>query len=133
MTARTPRLTRPAIPPAARELLIGLTVFAVYSAVAALPSGGREAAAAQHGKAVLALERALHIDIEQRLNHWLAAAPPLWRTLADYEYAITYVVSAFALLSWLYRRHPERYRVARNSFILINLLGASCFALYPVM
>ncbi len=133
MTERIPRLSRTTVPPAAREVGIGLVVFAIYSAVAALPSGGREEAAARHGRAVFSLERALHLDVERGLNHSLAAANPLWRTLANYEYAITYLVSAFTLLVWLYRRHSERYRVARNSFILINLVGAACFALYPVM
>lgn len=55
------------------------------------------------------------------------------RVLANYEYAITYVASAMALLVWLFLRHPEHYRMARNSFILLNLAGLACFVLFPVM
>jgi WS/DGAT/MGAT family acyltransferase len=115
-----------------RELALGITVFALYSGVAAMPVPGRRASAAAHGRSLFRLEQALHIDVERSLNGWLAAHPVI-RVLVNYEYAITYVLSALLLLVWLFRRHPARYRVARNSFVLINLVGAGCFAIYPVM
>lgn len=114
-----------------REVLLGLVLFALYTIVNVAPIAGREQAAARNGRSLYALEQALHIDIEHPLNNWLADQP-VWRVIANYEYALTYIVSAFVLFVWLYRRHPERYRPARNAFALINLLGALCFAVYPV-
>ncbi|TDD85153.1 bifunctional phosphatase PAP2/O-acyltransferase family protein [Actinomadura rubrisoli] len=114
------------------EVLLGLAVFGLYSLVVMLPQGARERAAREHGEMVYALERALHIDIERTLNGWLAEQSAL-RVLANYEYATTYVASALGLLAWLYLRHPERYRTARNAFILLNLGGIACFAVFPVM
>ncbi|MBT2211315.1 MULTISPECIES: phosphatase PAP2 family protein [Actinomadura] len=114
------------------ELLLGMAVFGLYALVVMLPQDARERAARGHGRALYDLERALRLDVERTLNGWLAGQP-VWRVLANYEYAITYIASAVALLAWLYLRHPERYRTARNAFLLINLVGIACFALYPVM
>jgi hypothetical protein len=112
--------------------VLGLAVFAVYSVVASIGWASRRAAAQAHAHSVFALERRLSIDIEPALNHWLAPHRVL-RTLANYEYATTYVLAAFALLFWLYIRRPDVYRWARNSFVLLNLAGVACFALYPLM
>src|SRR5690348_8992251 len=92
-------------PPLWRELLGGLIVFAIYSVVAGLDWSGRAAAADAHGRALFGLERALRLDLELSLNHWLVPHVAL-RTAANYEYAVTYVGSALALLAWLYLRRP---------------------------
>lgn len=117
---------------ARRELVLGLLVFAVYAVVASRPEHIRIGSAREHGEAIYNLERALGIDVELSLNRWLADQGVV-RVLANYEYAITYVASAMALLVWLFLRHPEHYRMARNSFILLNLAGLACFVLFPVM
>jgi hypothetical protein len=119
-------------PRAKNELLLGLVLFMVYSLVTMLPEQGRTQTARDHGEMLFRLERALHIDIEPALNGWLANQPVL-RVFANYEYAITYIASALALLTWLFIRHPERYRTARNAFVMLNLAGLACFALFPVM
>ncbi|HEX6498975.1 MAG TPA: phosphatase PAP2 family protein [Micromonosporaceae bacterium] len=118
-------------PPLWRELVVGLAVFAVYSVVAGLDWAGRTAGADHHGRGLFALERVLRLDVERPLNSWLSARPVL-RVLANYEYATTYVISAFALLGWLWLHRPEVYRWARTSFILVNLVSFGCFAMYPV-
>jgi diacylglycerol O-acyltransferase len=79
---------------------------------------------------VYGLERDLWLDVEPWFNGWLSPHPVLV-TLANYEYATTYVLSAFALLAWLLVRRPEEYRPARNSFVLLNLIAIGCFALWP--
>lgn len=117
---------------ARRELLIGLALFSLYVLVTRLPEEGRTAAARAHGEAIFNLEKSLHLDVELGLNGWLAHQSVV-RVLANYEYAITYVASALALLIWLFVRHPERYRTARNAFILLNLAALATFVAYPVM
>ncbi|MFC6929479.1 phosphatase PAP2 family protein [Actinomadura yumaensis] len=114
-----------------RELLIGLAVFAVYGLVESVPVENRRAVADAHGLALHALESDLRIAVARPLNEWLSGHPSLCKA-ANYEYAVTYVVSAAILLVWLFRNRPERYPVARNSFALINLLAVATFALYPV-
>ncbi|WP_433462750.1 phosphatase PAP2 family protein [Spirillospora sp. CA-128828] len=119
-------------PRARNELALGLALFALYSLVTMLPEQSRMTAAREHGESLYSLERALHLDVEPTLNGWLAGQP-FWRVLANYEYAITYIASALVLLIWLFLRHPERYRTARNAFVMLNIGGLACFALYPVM
>src|SRR4029450_4756053 len=94
--------------------------------------GSVRAAAEAHGRAVHGLERRLHLDVEHALNDWLARQGIL-RTLAHYEYATVHVVPAFTVLLWIYIARPERYPLARTSFLLVPLIGITTFALYPVM
>jgi diacylglycerol O-acyltransferase / wax synthase len=122
---------KPARPPWVREIAIGLAVFAVYAIVTGLSWPGRRAAAMAHSRQIFDLERALGIDVELALNRWLVPHDVL-RVAANYEYATTYVISAFALLFWLYRRRPAVYLWARNSFVLVNLVSIAFFAVYPV-
>jgi hypothetical protein len=118
-------------PPLLRELVIGLAVFGVYVLVDNLEWAGRRATADAHAHDIVALERWLHLYFEPSFNQWLHDRPVL-ETLANYEYAFTYILSAFLLLGWLYARRPAAYRWARNSFVVLNLLGMACFALYPL-
>jgi diacylglycerol O-acyltransferase len=121
----------PARPRAAPELLRGLAVFAVYLVVNGLDWQGRAATARQHARTIDSLERRLHLDPERALNHWLEPHH-LLRVFANYEYATTYVISAFALLWWLWRSRPELYAWARTTFIWLNLVAIACFAGYPL-
>ena len=123
-----PAAPRPALP---AELAAGLAVFGYYLLVDFLGGPGRRAAADRNAEQLVALERWLHIDVVRALNDWLHPHAVL-TTLANYEYATTYVISAFALLAWLYVRAPDDYRRARSSFIVLNLAAITCFWLYPV-
>lgn len=113
------------------EVLVGLAVFGVYAAVTTLGGKARHATADAHSRDLFHLEQAAHLDIERPLNTWLGHHDGLM-VMANYEYAFTYILSAFLLLGWLYVRQPDVYRWARTSFVILNLLAITCFALYPV-
>ncbi|MGH3411780.1 MAG: phosphatase PAP2 family protein [Marmoricola sp.] len=117
-----------------RQVAIGLGLFGVYLAVDAwgvLDHAARSAAADAHGRAIFALEQSLHIDVEHALNNWLVPHP-LLTTLANYEYAWTYIVSALLLLVWTWFRRPDLWRSTRDSFVVLNLVAMACFAFFPV-
>jgi WS/DGAT/MGAT family acyltransferase len=118
---------RPQIVP---ELLLGLAIFALYSVVAS-DDRHRQAEAVRNGRWLFAAEQWLRLDIEPALNRWLVPHTTL-ETIANYEYASTYVVAAFSLLAWLYLLRPAEYRWARWTFVLVNLIGIGCFAAFPV-
>lgn len=118
-------------PPWRRELTIWLAVFAIYLVLTSIDWAGRHRAAVANSRWIFDLERSLHIDVEPALNRWLLPRGAL-RVAANYEYALTYLVSSFGLLVWLYLRRPAAYRWARTSFILLNLVSLVCFAVYPV-
>src|SRR4029453_16511962 len=112
------------------ELALGLLVFAYYLVVSSLGGPGREARAIRHAETLYGVERALWLDVEPWFNRALHPHSTLV-TLANYEYATTYVISALALLIWLLVRRPEQYGAARNSFLLLNIVAITCFALWP--
>jgi len=115
----------------ARELAIGLSTFGLYVLVNWVGGSRSHARATAHARSLYDLERDLHIDIEPRLNSWLADQGWL-RVAANYEYAITYVLSAFFLLFWLYWCRPELYPWARRSFVALNLFAMACFLAWPL-
>ncbi|OQO93738.1 inositol phosphorylceramide synthase [Saccharomonospora piscinae] len=114
-----------------REIALGLALFGVYSVLGGLAMPGHERRAFANGEDILALERLLHTDVELVVNHWLAGQG--WLTVAaNYEYAFSYVAVTLVTLAWLYRRRPERYRWARDAFVVANVLAILCFWAYPV-
>jgi PAP2 superfamily protein/wax ester synthase-like acyl-CoA acyltransferase family protein/uncharacterized protein DUF1298 len=114
-----------------REVVLGLAVFGLYALVNSAGGPSRRIEAIAHAHDLFHAEQVLHLDLERTLNEWLLRHDVI-RVLANYEYAFTYILSAFLLLAWLYVRHPDVYRWARTSFVLLNLFGIACFALYPL-
>ncbi len=114
-----------------RELSIWLILVAFYFVMTAVDWDGRHRAALTNSRWLFELERSLRVDIELGLNRWLVPREGL-RVLANYEYALTYIISSFGVLVWLYLRRPLTYRWARTSFILLNVVSLICFKLYPV-
>jgi hypothetical protein len=88
-------------------------------------------AALAHGLDALRLERALHLDPELTLNHWLAAHHTLALIASDY-YDNAHFVVTLGLLGWLWYRRPDIYPRWRNVLVLINVLGFVVFWLYPM-
>jgi diacylglycerol O-acyltransferase / wax synthase len=125
--SRSPAAHRPGL---LGQIALGLALFGVYLLVDAVGGAGRQAEALRHGRAILDLERRLHIDVEHTLNGWLAPHH-LLADLANYEYASTYILSAIALFVWVWVRRPEEWRFARDSFIVLNLIAMATFLLYP--
>jgi hypothetical protein len=113
------------------QLLLGLLLFAVYLLVDSLESPARRAAADAHGRAIFDLEQRLHLDVERVLNSSLAPHHVL-ATLANYEYAWTYILSALALIAWTTVRRPDLWPLTRDSFVVMNLIAFATFWLYPV-
>lgn len=119
-------VTRPAL---GCDLLLGVALAGLYGIVGYL-SNARIGLARHNGRALLELEHHLGIDVEAAANRWLVTHPAL-ATLASYEYAVTYVVTSFGLLFWLWWRRPDAYPAARTSFIALNLAAMVCFLLFP--
>ena len=119
-------------PPLWWELpLAGLT-FAVCMTLPRAPLlGDRRSAARSNAERIVGWESVLRIDITEPLNQWFARQG--WATvLAGYHYASVYVLTSIALVVYLYLRNPPMYRWARRSTIMLNVIAAVCFALFPV-
>jgi hypothetical protein len=103
-----------------------LAVYWLYSKVrSAVPS--HELGAYHRASTVLSIERFLHIDPEESINHFVATAHFLGGHLlayvCDYYYATLHFIVTIVVLVWLYRKHPLRYRSIRSVLIITNLIG----------
>jgi hypothetical protein len=112
------------------EALVVIWLCWVYDAISNLAPLRLHAALA-HGEDALRLERALHLDPELALNHWLAAHHTLGLIASDY-YDNAHFAVTLGLLGWLWYRRPDIYRPLRNILVLINVLGFIVFWLYPM-
>ncbi|MFF5917708.1 phosphatase PAP2 family protein [Streptomyces flavochromogenes] len=111
------------------ELALIAVVYAAYSGGRLLVRGD-EAAAVEHGLAILRLERLLGIDAEHPLNRLFTDVPALGIP-ADFAYASLHYLVTPAILIWLFRRRPAHYRAARTWLMLSTLLGLVGFTLLP--
>ncbi|HET9944859.1 MAG TPA: phosphatase PAP2 family protein [Actinomycetes bacterium] len=117
-------------PRAGRELVLLAALYLAYSAsrLVADPDPG---AAVGNARDLLHLETLLHLDVERWLNEGLTAVPVL-PLVASYWYSVLHYVVTPAVLVWVYRSHPGRYRVARNTLVAGSALGIVGFAMLPM-
>src|SRR5690348_6640730 len=125
--APVPRRDRPSL---VGELLVVLILVKVYDLVRSF-AATRQSAALAHGRDILALEGHLHLDPERTLNHWLTDSPLLTDAAAGW-YQFAHLSITLAALACCYRWRPDIYRRARNSLVLINVVGLAVFWFYPV-
>ncbi len=111
------------------QIAAGLLIFGVYLAVAHIPHFDLAAANAR-GHGLLQAEQWLEIDAERAANRWLAGQPVM-AVLAAWEYAVTYVVTTFAVLGWVWWRRQRDYPWARNTLLWTTLAAIACFAAWP--
>lgn len=110
---------------------LGLLVFGFYLLVAEVVDH-RLAAASANAADVLAVERFLHLDVELSVNAWTARQPGWLSTVADYHYAVGYLVTTFVAVLWLRFRRPAAYARHALAFLGLNVAAIAVFALYPV-
>jgi hypothetical protein len=113
----------------ALELAVVAALYVVYDASRDLHRG-RPAVADADGERILRWERDLGVAPE----HWLNQI--LWHdrvlaVVASYDYATLHFVVTPAVLVWLYRRHPDRYRPARTAIAVATISSLVVFWLLP--
>jgi hypothetical protein len=111
------------------ELLLTGVVYAAYSGGRLLARGDVRSAV-DHGLAILDLEKSLHLNAEHPLNRLFTETPALGIP-ADFAYASLHYLVTPAVLVWLFRRRPGRYRAARTWLMVSTLLGLIGFTLLP--
>ncbi|WP_307665989.1 bifunctional glycosyltransferase 87/phosphatase PAP2 family protein [Streptomyces sp. V1I1] len=112
------------------ELLVIRVGYSVYSHIRAAATGG-VAAAEEHGRQIISVERALGLDIEHWVNHAVVNAK--WaEAFFDFYYTSFHFVVPLAILGVLYVRRPADYRWARSSLAFATVLALLGFWLYPL-
>ncbi|MFI6700973.1 phosphatase PAP2 family protein [Streptomyces sp. NPDC050509] len=111
------------------ELALLVVVYAAYSA-GRLLARGDVSTAVDHGLAILRIEQALLLNAEHPLNRLFTSTPAIGIP-ADFAYASLHYLVTPAVLVWLFRRRPARYRAARTWLMVSTLLGLVGFTLLP--
>jgi hypothetical protein len=103
---------------------------AAYFSVRSVTEGDRATAVA-NAERVIAVERALGLDLEPALQ---AAVLPVdgLVVLANWVYVFGHWPVLIGVLGWLALRHPLRFVELRNALLLSGAVGMVIFALLPV-
>ncbi|MFB9515965.1 phosphatase PAP2 family protein [Streptomyces purpureus] len=111
------------------ELALIAVVYVAYSC-GRLLARGDVSTAVDNGLAILRLEQSLHLNAEHPLNRLFTSTPAIGIP-ADFAYASLHYLVTPAILVWLFRRRPARYRAARTWLMVSTLCGLVGFTLLP--
>jgi hypothetical protein len=104
-------------------------LYCLYMATRGL-ADALAADAVAFGWSVQQFSEALHLDVELGLNHWLLDVPVL-AIACCYYYATLHFIVTPAVLLWMRRRHPARYRPARLTLALTTVISLAGFLAFP--
>jgi hypothetical protein len=113
---------RPAWCEWAREAALLLALFAFWQWLLGVGVNSTVGAAG-HGMAIWHLERDLHFPSERTVQHAVLHAPTVMRAL-NFYYAGVHVQDVLLCLVWMFWRHRDAYRPARNALALMTLATA---------
>ncbi|UUU34283.1 phosphatase PAP2 family protein [Streptomyces sp. CA-210063] len=112
------------------ELLLIRVTYAAYQRTR-LEATGSRAAAEDHAGQILAVEKALFLDIEHWFNHAVVQVGWL-RSFFDFYYTSFHFVVPLSVLGILYWRRPADYRWARTAIGFTTVLALVGFFFYPL-
>jgi hypothetical protein len=112
------------------EVATLVALYAVYELVRGQGHATVTTARA-HTDWVVHLERRFHVFGERAVQH-AADAVPAAPTILGIAYIALHFVGTTAFLVWLYRRHPDRFAVVRNTLIAATGIALSFYVLFPV-
>lgn len=113
-----------------REASLLLAGLAAYTFLRRLIESDA-AVALQHGRDIIALERALSLYVEPDIQDQILRSDALMRTL-NWFYSFGFLAWIAASLIWLWATDRRAYRFLRNSLGLSVLPALAVIALYPV-
>jgi hypothetical protein len=110
------------------QVLIIVGFAWAYDEVRAL-HGDVVAAGLRHGRSMLHLDRTLHLNWSEPMNHWLVHHDWVSDVLSGYYVIMHLGMTALTLvLLWI---HASHYRYHRNVLILTSLVGLAVYWFYP--
>jgi membrane-associated phospholipid phosphatase len=113
-----------------RDVAVILTGIVVYFGVRG-ETAGRPEVARQHAHDLLALERALGLDVEAGVQALLVDVQPL-TTAANWVYIWGHWPAIAGVLLWLALSHRTVFLRMRNAMIASGAMGLCVYSTYPV-
>jgi membrane-associated phospholipid phosphatase len=111
-----------------RQLGVFGAAYLLYSLGRFVAIGDMDVAVGNAGS-VLDLERALHIDVEQGVQHAFQGSWMLW--VLNHLYLAAQLVVVPGALVWLYRRSRTHYALLRDTVLATWLVALPIYALFP--
>ena len=127
--SRRRRLLERRLPLFGEMCFLGL-VIAVWEALR-IPIEGTPELSVAHARDWLALERALHLDIEAAVIQWTHDADLVG--IARFGYYNFHLPVLFGFMAFVRLMRPERYPFLRTAFVLSHVPALTVIALYPLM
>jgi hypothetical protein len=136
MLARVRSLQARALPNGSLDVLRQIALFATAYYAYRLVRGavdGRAAAAFQHGRELIGVERTLHVFVEPTVQAWASGSTVLIDA-ASWVYINAQVTITLSALVWLYLFRNKSFYFVRNMFVVamgIALIGYIVFPAAP--
>src|ERR1700742_1548448 len=115
------------------EILLGALGYYVYAEARELhglhPKSQRSIAT-QHGKDLFNFEKAIHIDWEKGLQHFLLPYKGFMQVVGGFYGGAHFAVTIGVLL-WMLFKRPQFYRFWRTVLFVLTMAAVGIFALYP--
>lgn len=118
------------------EAIIAAAGYALYSVVRNLQ--GKETSPADYQRALVNAQHVIHIEQisglyrEHGVQTIFLGSTWLVRSF-DSFWALAHFLVTAAVVVWLIRWHPDRYRPLRTALALATAVGLLCFALFPTL
>ena len=139
MSTETEEASAPQRPPQPRlrwwrEVLYCLAFYFVYTVIRDI-RGDKPVSVAMaytNARRVIRLERFFGLYQERRIQSWFLHSHLIVKLLDDF-YGSAHFVITFLVLLYLFRRHPGRYPLWRNTLAITTALALIGFAFFPLM
>jgi hypothetical protein len=109
--------------------LVALAVF-VYFRIRGLTQSSAEVAQGD-ARQIMAFERDLGLDLESKLQSWVAPAETL-QTMANWIYVWGHWPAIIVTMLWLVWHHRSVFLRLRDAMLVSGALGMAVFVSYPV-
>ena len=113
------------------EIVIIGSLYAIYTLVRN-SSRVSESQAYRHAKDIIALQKALHINIEHSIHEFFLNFNGII-IAANYFYGSLHFIATIFALVYVFIKDPNRYSVVRNTIVVSTLIALVGFMTYPLM
>src|SRR3954447_18047685 len=133
MLARPPSPPAPALPNGALDVVRQIALFATAYYAYRMVRGavdGPAAAAVQHAKELISVERTLHVFVEPTVQAWASGSGVIIDT-ASWIYINAQVTITVSALIWLYLFRNKSFYFVRNMFVVAMAIALVGYIVFP--
>jgi PAP2 superfamily len=111
------------------EAVVVLALYGLYEVARGLAVGDSDDAV-RNARALVALERSLHVFVEGRMQDAAHALPGLVDVL-NVSYLTLHLVGTVAVLLWLHQRQRAAFPLVRTTLLLASALALAGYLVFP--